>query len=94
MGYEGHLSSHGISYRAIADDLDALMLGHPDWRLRAARLGVRYLYFGPGERLRWPYSYESWRKGATLIASGDWGELFDLDTPPLPVEERPPVTLR
>ena len=88
MGYEGHLASHGIRYADTAADLDALMLGFPDWRLRAARLGVRYLYYGPGERETWPNSYESWRLSATVIASGDWGQLLDLETPPIPLEAR------
>jgi len=88
MGYEGHLGSHGIQFANVADDLDALMLGFPDWRLRAARLGVRYLFYGPGERETWPNSYESWRLSATVIASGEWGQLFDLETPPVPLEER------
>jgi hypothetical protein len=88
MGYEGHLASHGIRYADTADDLDALMLGFPDWRLRAARLGVRYLFYGPGERETWPNSYESWRLSATVIASGDWGQLLDLETPPIPLEAR------
>ncbi|MEO6742830.1 MAG: hypothetical protein ABIP20_21530 [Chthoniobacteraceae bacterium] len=84
MGYDGHLASHGILYGPVEDDLDALMRGLPDWRLRAARLGVRYLFFGPGERKTWPASDESWRTGATVIASGEWGEIFDLHTAPLP----------
>ena len=84
MGYDGHLVSHGILYGPVDDELDALMRGFPDWRLRAARLGVRYLFFGVGERTTWPASYESWRMGATVIASGEWGEIFDLHTPPLP----------
>ena len=87
MGYDGHLVSHGILYGSVDDELDALMRGFPDWRLRAARLGVRYLFFGPGERATWPASYESWRMGATVIASGEWGEIFDLHTPPLPAAE-------
>jgi hypothetical protein len=85
MGYNGHLASHGIVYGPVDDQLDALMLGLPDWRLRAARLRVRYLFFGPGERRTWPASHESWRMGATVVASGEWGELFDLHTPPLPI---------
>ena len=94
MGYDGHLASHGIVYGPVDDELDALMRGFPDWRLRAARLGVRYLFFGAGERATWPGSYESWRMGATVIASGEWGEIFDLHTPPLPVAEEESATPR
>ncbi len=93
MGYDGHLASHGILYGEVHDDLDALMRGFPDWRLRAARLGVRYLFFGTGERTTWPESLEPWRTDATVIASGEWGELFDLHTPqlPAPSEEESPT---
>ncbi len=94
MGYDGHLVSHGIRYSSVDDELDALMRGFPDWRLRAARLGVRYLFFGPEERATWPESYESWRMGATVVASGEWGELFDLHTPPLPLSEEESPALR
>jgi hypothetical protein len=94
MGYDGHLSSHGIQYGPVEDDLNALMRGFPDWRLRAARLGVRYLFFGPGERATWPESHESWRMSATVIAAGEWGEILDLETPPLPVDETEAPTLR
>jgi hypothetical protein len=87
MGYPGHLSSHGIVYGPIEDDLDGLMSGLFNWRLRAARLHVRYLFFGPDERQAWPHSNECWRMGATVIASGEWGEILDLQTPPLPVSE-------
>ena len=94
MGYDGHLVSHGIQYGPVDDELDALMRGFPDWRLRAARLGVRYLFWGPGERETWPASYESWRMSATVIALGEWGELFDLETPPLPAGENAEPTPR
>ena len=94
MGYDGHLASHGIEYGPVDDELDALMRGFPDWRIRAARLGVRYLFFGPEERKTWPASYESWRMSATVIASGEWGEILDLETPPLPVGEVESPTLR
>ena len=87
MGFEGHLGSHGIAYHATSAELDALMNGSAEWRLIAARLGARYLFFGPEERGQWPDSFQSWRIGAQLIASGEWGELFDLETPPLPLDE-------
>ena len=94
MGYEGHLGSHGIQYRTENDELDALMLGQSDWKLHAERLGVRYLFFGPGERKTWPLTGESWRTGATVIASGEWGELLDLQSPPPPPQKDESPTLR
>ena len=100
MGYDGHLGSHGIDYLAIEADLHALMLGAPDWRERAARLDVRYLFFGAGERAKWPDSLEPWQQSATVVASGEWGEIFDLRsasaviTPDRPTPRLAPPRLR
>lgn len=83
LGYIGHLDSHGIQFNRQLALLDSLMNGGNDWRIAAAKLGARYLFFGPRERERWPASLQGWR-GAHVIASGQWGELFDLETPPVP----------
>jgi MFS family permease len=85
LGFPGHLGSHGIQYAHQQSDLDSLMNGARDWRILAAEHGIRYLYVGPVERSLWPNSSEAWRNGAEVIASGDWGEIFDLEMPPLPV---------
>ncbi len=87
MGYEGHLQSHGINYRITSINLDELMNGKDIWRLNAAELGVRYLFYGPLEIERWPKSRESWRDCVQVISSGPWGELFDLDLPRVPLEQ-------
>jgi hypothetical protein len=85
LGYLSHLWSHGIDYTEQERHLDALMNGSKDWRLHAARLGTRYLFFGRREAAQWPDSLQAWRSGAALVAEGkDWA-LFDLETPPLPV---------
>ena len=89
MGFEGHLGSHGIHYSEVSDELDALMNGLPDWRQHATRLGARYLFFGPEEREQWPNAFQAWRDDARLVASGEWGEIFDLDSPPLPARAKP-----
>ena len=86
LGYEGHLTSHGINYRNQSINLDELMNGMDTWRLNAAELNVRYLFYGPLESERWPRSRESWRNSAQVIASGPWGELFDLELPRVPLE--------
>lgn len=87
LGYEGHLQSHGINYRITGINLDELMNGIDIWRLNAAELNVRYIFYGPLEIERWPRSRESWRNSAQVIASGPWGELFDLDLPRVPLEQ-------
>ena len=89
MGFEGHLGSHGIQYSEVSDELDALMNGQTDWRQHATRLGARYIFFGTDERDHWPGAFQAWRNEARLIASGAWGEIFDLESPPLPEGKAP-----
>jgi hypothetical protein len=90
MGYDGHLFSHGIRFQDQENTLGSLMNGFDDWRLLAADLGVRYLFWGERERARWPSSFQNWRRGSRLVASGPWGEIFDLHTPPLPLDDWTP----
>jgi hypothetical protein len=78
MGYDGHLYSQGIDYLPLARDLRALMLGLPDWRRAAQRLGVRYIYWGEREEKRYPGSKRPWAENNPPIASGDWGAIYDL----------------
>ncbi len=87
LGYIGHLQSHGLHYQPQVRMLDSLMDGADSWRQDAAELGVRYLYFGPQERMHWPQSREPWVLCTKRIAADEWGELYDLDTPRLPVED-------
>ncbi len=87
LGYEGHLTSHGINYGMTGITLDELMNGVDTWRLAAAELNVRYLFYGPLEIQRWPRSHELWRDSVQVIASGPWGELFDLDLPRIPLDK-------
>jgi hypothetical protein len=84
LGFPGHLGSHGISYQNHEKRLDALMNGSLDWRIIAAEHSIRYLFWGSLEKAKYPDSTEAWRYGAEVIASGDWGEIFDLEMPPIP----------
>lgn len=85
LGYPAHLWSHGVESTEQQQRLDALMNGEPDWRMQAARLGARYLFFGKRESALWPESAQPWRDGAKLVAEGrDWA-LFDLETPAVPI---------
>jgi hypothetical protein len=79
MGYDGHLYSQGIDYAPLARDLRALMLGLPDWKRAAQRLGVRYVYWGWREEKRYPRSRQPWAADNPPVASGDWGAIYDLD---------------
>ena len=77
-GYDGHLMSHGIDYRARFDALEQLMLGKPGWAKQAASLGVDYLYWGEREQAKYPGSLKPWEASASVVAKGTWGTIYDL----------------
>lgn len=86
LGYLGHVSSHGLAWEQPAADLDALMNGEENWRELADKLGARYLFWGRYEDDRYKESPQPWRKTTRMMASGEWGAIFDLHSPaePLP----------
>ncbi len=67
-----------------------VLVGAPEWRIYAARLNVRYLFIGPLEKALYPSPDARWRDGAQIIAEGEWGAIYDLQTPPLPVDPSAP----
>ena len=77
MGYDGHLYSQGLDYLPLKHDLDTLMSGGPGWETVPARLGVRYVYWGPRERKRWPNSTCPWENRPPM-AMGTWGTIYDV----------------
>jgi hypothetical protein len=81
VGYSGHVTSHGLDSREQEAQLDALMNGGSDWRIRAAALHARYLFFGQREAAHWPDSQQKWRDGARVVTQGDTWTLYDLETP-------------
>ena len=82
LGYPGHAWSHGLDYRPVEARVDALMNGGDGWRDHARELGVRYLFWGTREAENYKNSREPWKSEATVIASGDWGTIYDLTSPP------------
>jgi hypothetical protein len=82
LGYTGHAWSHGLDWEPVGRDVEAVMLGETGWRERCDTLGVRYLFWGMDEEESFRDSTQPWRNSARLIASGRWGELYDLDQPP------------
>ena len=82
LGYEGHVVSHGLSWSEPAKKLEALMNGDAHWRDLAAQLGARYLFWGSREEDAYQDSTQPWRKSARLVSSGDWGAIYDLQSPP------------
>lgn len=81
MGYPGHLWTEGFDYNDLNNRLNALMNGAPNWREAAKSLGVRYIFWGQDEKANYQASTRPWETTAFLVASGDWGAIYDLAVP-------------
>jgi hypothetical protein len=79
LGYPGHLWTEGFDYGKANDQLTALMNGAANWREAAKTLGVRYIFWGQDERTNYKSSSRPWEATAFLVASGDWGAIYDLE---------------
>ncbi|HWB58189.1 MAG TPA: hypothetical protein VG733_01800 [Chthoniobacteraceae bacterium] len=80
-GYNGHLDSHGIDYTGNRDLLESLLNGEEDWRETARKLHARYLFWGRFEEGEFPDSNKPWETACLKVAEGDWGAIYDLETP-------------
>ncbi len=78
LGYPGHLWTEGFNYGEAENQLKALMNGAANWRDAAKALGVRYIFWGQDERTNYQSSSRPWEATAFLVASGDWGTIYDL----------------
>jgi hypothetical protein len=85
LGYSGHLWSHGLEFAGSLAKVEALLNGEPRWRECAKELRVRFIYWGREEREQYPDSKQPWKGEAALVAAGEWGEIYDLSTPAVPV---------
>ena len=81
LGYTGHVWSHGYEFSGPLAREEAILNGATNWHQLAREFGARYLFWGPREREAFPGSTQPWRDQVRLVASGDWGEIFDLETP-------------
>ena len=81
LGYPGHLWTEGFDYGKANDQLTALMNGAANWRDAAKVLGVRYIFWGQDEKTNYQSSSRPWEATAFLVASGDWGAIYDLAKP-------------
>ena len=81
LGYPGHLWTEGFNYSEADNQLKALMNGAANWRDVATALGVRYIFWGQDERSNYQSSSRPWEATAFLVASGDWGAIYDLAKP-------------
>ena len=78
LGYPGHLWTEGFDFGDVNNRLTALMNGAANWREAAQALGVRYIFWGQDERTNYQSSSRPWEGKAFLVASGDWGAIYDL----------------
>jgi hypothetical protein len=81
LGYPGHLWTQGFDYSKTYEKLQALMQGPPNWQELARSLRARYLFWGREEKSNYATSKRPWEREAALVASGDWGAIYDLETP-------------
>lgn len=80
MGYPGHLWTQGFEDDGKTEmTLRNLMLGAPSWRQNARTLGARYLFWGREEKRNYAGSKRPWENSAPVVASGDWGAIYDLE---------------
>src|SRR6266496_3102344 len=79
LGYPGHLWTEGFEYTDTYNWLTNLMQGSADWREIARALSVRYLFWGREEMINYPASKRPWEATAPLVASGNWGAIYDLE---------------
>ena len=79
LGYPGHLWTQGFdNYGAVEEKLRILMQGGPDWAQIARGLRARYLFWGREEKTNYPGSLRPWEHSLPKVASGEWGEIYDL----------------
>lgn len=82
MGYVGALHGYGLDYKELERTLNSLMLGRADWQKAAARLRVRYVFWGAREKKRYANSTRPWESKGEPVASGAWGAIYDLAAMP------------
>jgi hypothetical protein len=93
MGYPGHLWTQGFDYSEVEKKLQGLMRGAPNWKENARSLGARYLFWGREEKLNYLTSTRPWERESALVATGDWGAIYDLESPRSIAQPAPaPVT--
>jgi hypothetical protein len=91
LGYPGHLWTQGFDFGPTEAKLKELMLGGPNWKQLARDLHVRYLFWGRDEKANYGASKKPWEREATLVATDDWGSIYDLEGPPSTHAQIPPV---
>ena len=57
------------------------MKGAANWRKIAKGIGVRYIFWGQREEEAFAESKKPWKGECLLVARGDWGDIYDLESP-------------
>ena len=73
------IQASSAACRSLVDAGDMIVLDG------VTREAARLRSLGPMEKSRWSNSTEAWRNAAEIIESGEWGEILDLDMPPIPI---------
>jgi hypothetical protein len=89
LGYPGHLWTQGFDYSDAENKLQALMKGAPNWKQNARYFGARYLFWGREEKANYLMSTRPWERESALVAAGEWGAIYDLESPRGPQLPRP-----
>jgi hypothetical protein len=85
LGYPGHVWTQGFEYGPDGAKLEALMNGAPGWKETARFFRARYLFWGREEKTHYPQSKRPWERESKLVATGDWGAIYDLESPRDPI---------
>ena len=91
LGYPGHLWTQGFDFTETNNKLQAMMLGAPNWKEIARSLHTRYLYWGREEKTNYAASKRPWERESALMATGEWGAIYDIESPPNAQTHLPPV---
>jgi hypothetical protein len=91
LGYPGHLWTQGFDYGGTEAKLRELMMGGPNWQQLARDFHSRYLFWGREEKTNYAASTRPWEHQAALVATGDWGAIYDLESPPSAQPPPPPL---
>ncbi len=91
LGYPGHLWTQGFDFGPTEAKLKELMLGGPNWKQLARDLHTRYLFWGREEKANYGASKRPWEREAALVATDDWGAIYDLEGRPNAQAQVPPV---
>ncbi len=80
LGYPGHLWTQGFDFADTNNKLQTMMLGAPNWKEIARSLHARYLFWGREEKTNYAASKRPWEREAALVANGDWGAIYDVES--------------